>query len=92
MPHVLGMAAVELGLPTLHSGYWDPFFAACNDTDTLVCMHIGSSSQMPATSSDAPTPAAQTRPGRVVATDGDFALGSRALILARRVSETASAR
>ena len=34
----------KLGLPTLHSGYWDPFFAACDDTETVVCMHIGSSS------------------------------------------------
>ncbi len=45
----------KLGLPSLHSGYWEPFFDACDETDTLVCMHIGSSSQMPATSADAPT-------------------------------------
>ena len=45
----------KLGLPSLHSGYWEPFFDACDETDTLVCMHIGSSSQMPATSPDAPT-------------------------------------
>ena len=44
----------KLGLPTLHSGYWEPFFEACAETETLVCMHIGSSSQMPATSPDAP--------------------------------------
>lgn len=50
----------KLGLPTLHSRYWDPFFAACNDTETLICMHIGSSSQMPATSSDAPPAVAAT--------------------------------
>jgi predicted TIM-barrel fold metal-dependent hydrolase len=43
-----------LGLPSIHSGHWDPFFAACQDTDTVVCMHIGSSSRMPATSPDAP--------------------------------------
>jgi predicted TIM-barrel fold metal-dependent hydrolase len=47
-----------LGLPSIHSGYWDPFFAACQDTQTVVCMHIGSSSQMPAASPDAP-PAVQ---------------------------------
>jgi predicted TIM-barrel fold metal-dependent hydrolase len=47
-----------LGLPSIHSGYWDPFFAACQDTETVVCMHIGSSSQMPAASPDAP-PAVQ---------------------------------
>ncbi|HUF84541.1 MAG TPA: amidohydrolase family protein, partial [Acidimicrobiia bacterium] len=45
-----------LGLPSVHDpdGYWDPFFAACAETDTVVCMHIGSSSKMPSTSSDAP--------------------------------------
>jgi predicted TIM-barrel fold metal-dependent hydrolase len=45
---------VHLGLPSIHSGYWDPFFAACAETGTVVCMHIGSSSRMPATSADAP--------------------------------------
>src|SRR5437868_8692287 len=45
---------VHLGLPSIHSGYWDPFFLACQETGTTVCMHIGSSSKMPATSSDAP--------------------------------------
>ncbi len=44
----------HLGLPSIHSGYWDPFFAACQDTGTVVNMHIGSSSKMPATSPDAP--------------------------------------
>lgn len=44
----------KLGLPTIHSGYWNPFFEACAATGTTVCMHIGSSSQMPATSADAP--------------------------------------
>lgn len=43
-----------LGLPSIHSGQWDPFFAACQETETVVCMHIGSSSRMPATSPDAP--------------------------------------
>ncbi|MBV9661081.1 MAG: amidohydrolase, partial [Acidimicrobiales bacterium] len=44
----------HLGLPSVHSGLWDPFFAACAETRTVVCMHIGSSSRMPATSPDAP--------------------------------------
>ena len=45
-----------LGLPSIHDkdGYWDPFFQACVETDTVVNMHIGSSSQMPSTSPDAP--------------------------------------
>ena len=50
--------APNLGLPSIHSGYWDPFFLACEETQTVVCMHIGSSSKMPATSPDAP-PAVQ---------------------------------
>ena len=50
----------KLGLPTLHSGYWEPFFKACAETKTVVCMHIGSSSQMPATSPDAPPAVAAT--------------------------------
>lgn len=45
-----------LGLPSIHSGYWDPFFAVCQETGTVVNMHIGSSSQMPAASPDAPPP------------------------------------
>jgi predicted TIM-barrel fold metal-dependent hydrolase len=45
----------HLGLPTIHSGEWDPLFAACDETGTVVCMHLGSSSKMPATSADAPT-------------------------------------
>jgi predicted TIM-barrel fold metal-dependent hydrolase len=45
-----------LGLPTLYreDRFWDPFFTACQETDTTVCMHIGSSSRMPTTTSDAP--------------------------------------
>ena len=44
----------RLGLPSLHTGYWDPFIAACAETDTVVCLHVGSSSTAPTTSSDAP--------------------------------------
>jgi len=45
-----------LGLPSLHdkSRHWDPVFAACQETQTTLCMHIGSSSKMPSTSPDAP--------------------------------------
>jgi predicted TIM-barrel fold metal-dependent hydrolase len=50
----------HLGLPSIHSDYWDPFFAACEETGTTVCMHIGSSSKMPATSGDAPPAVAAT--------------------------------
>jgi predicted TIM-barrel fold metal-dependent hydrolase len=50
----------HLGLPSIHSGEWDPFIAACQDTKTVICMHIGSSSRMPATSADAPVAVAAT--------------------------------
>src|SRR5207244_6428848 len=31
-----------LGLPSIHdeNNYWEPFFAACEDTDTVINMHI----------------------------------------------------
>ena len=44
-----------LGAPSVHSGYWDPFFAACEETRTVVCMHIGSGSRILTTSEDAPS-------------------------------------
>ena len=43
-----------LGFPSVHTGAWDPVFAACQETRTILCMHIGSSSRMPQTSPDAP--------------------------------------
>ncbi|ONH59119.1 amidohydrolase [Frankia sp. CcI49] len=44
------------GLPSIHdaNGYWDPFFTACNETGTVICIHIGSSGQGQMTSDDAP--------------------------------------
>ena len=45
----------RLGLPSLHTGHWDPFLAACEETGTVVCLHVGSSSSAPATSSGAPS-------------------------------------
>ena len=45
-----------LGLPSLHdkNRYWDPFLRACDETSTVINIHIGSSSQIPTTSPDAP--------------------------------------
>ena len=63
----------HLGLPSIHSGFWDPFFQACQDTETVVCMHIGSSSKMPATSADAPIAVAATLSfGNAMASLSDF--------------------
>jgi predicted TIM-barrel fold metal-dependent hydrolase len=45
---------VPLGLPSLHSDHWDPFWKACADEGTIVCMHIGSSSKLVVTAPDAP--------------------------------------
>jgi predicted TIM-barrel fold metal-dependent hydrolase len=36
----------RLGYPSLHSGWWDPVLAACVDTGTVVCLHVGSSGMM----------------------------------------------
>jgi predicted TIM-barrel fold metal-dependent hydrolase len=45
-----------LGLPSIHdpSRYWDPVFRACDDTGTVICMHIGSGSKMADVSPFAP--------------------------------------
>jgi hypothetical protein len=43
-----------LNLPSIHTGYWDPMLATCNDTGVTLCMHIGSSSTNPKASPDAP--------------------------------------
>ena len=43
-----------LGLPSIHTSFWDSLWAACEEADTVVNMHIGSSSQAPTTGPDAP--------------------------------------
>ena len=44
----------KLGWPSIHSDHWDPVWQACSDQSVVVCMHIGSSSQLTITSPDAP--------------------------------------
>jgi predicted TIM-barrel fold metal-dependent hydrolase len=44
----------KLGWPSIHSDHWDPVWKACSDEAVVVCMHIGSSSQLTITSPDAP--------------------------------------
>ncbi|MGH8986459.1 MAG: amidohydrolase family protein [Acidimicrobiia bacterium] len=44
----------KLRLPSFHDDHWDPFWAACSDEGTIVCLHIGSSSQLVITADDAP--------------------------------------
>ncbi|WP_426512502.1 amidohydrolase family protein [Dactylosporangium sp. McL0621] len=43
-----------LGLPSLHTGHWDPIMRACAETGTVVNLHIGSSGSSPSTAEDAP--------------------------------------
>ncbi|MCD9623949.1 amidohydrolase family protein [Rhabdothermincola salaria] len=43
-----------LGLPSIHTGHWDPLLQACEETGTVVNLHIGSSGTAPSASPDAP--------------------------------------
>ena len=52
----------KLGLASLHSEHWDPFWAACQDLEILPCLHIGSSSTITVTA-----------PGRAIRRDRDAA-------------------
>ncbi|QFG20309.1 amidohydrolase family protein [Actinomadura sp. WMMB 499] len=45
----------KLGLPSVHTGHWDPLFRACDETGLVVSMHVGSSSNLIRTSPDMPT-------------------------------------
>ncbi len=44
----------KLGLPSIHTGYWDPLFDACVETGTSLNLHVGSSSWICSASSDGP--------------------------------------
>src|SRR3954465_585900 len=43
-----------LQMPSIHSGHWDPLFAACCDVGTVLCCHIGSASRSAPAAADAP--------------------------------------
>jgi len=47
-------APAFLGLPSIHTDYWDPVFRACEETSTVLMIHIGSSSRLTMPSDDAP--------------------------------------
>lgn len=34
---------VDLGLPSMHTDHWDPLLRACEETETVVCLHNASS-------------------------------------------------
>ena len=42
------------GLPSFYTDYWDPIWDACQETETVVCMHLGSQGRVPRPSNDAP--------------------------------------
>jgi predicted TIM-barrel fold metal-dependent hydrolase len=47
-------AMENFGLPSIHTSHWDPIMAACAETETVVCIHIGSAGALPAASPGAP--------------------------------------
>jgi predicted TIM-barrel fold metal-dependent hydrolase len=49
-----------LGMPSIHSGHWDPLFAACSELGTVLCCHLGSSSRGTLATADAPASVAMT--------------------------------
>lgn len=42
------------GLPSLHSGHWDPIVRACEETETVICLHGASSGWTAVQAMDAP--------------------------------------
>ncbi len=44
----------KLGWPSLHNEHWNPLWEACSEVGTVLCLHIGSSSQVVITSMEAP--------------------------------------
>ncbi len=44
----------QLHYPSIFTKAWDPFFAACEETGTVVCLHTGASSWAPLPSPDPP--------------------------------------
>jgi predicted TIM-barrel fold metal-dependent hydrolase len=46
--------SVPLGLPSFWSDHWDPVWRACEETDTVLCLHIGTSGMMADPSPGAP--------------------------------------
>ena len=45
---------VPLDLPSYYTDHWDPVWEACQETETVVCMHLGTSGQRYIPSPEAP--------------------------------------
>lgn len=46
--------SVPLGLPSYWDAHWDPVWRACEERQVVLCLHIGTSGQIPDPSPDAP--------------------------------------
>jgi predicted TIM-barrel fold metal-dependent hydrolase len=44
----------HLGLPSMHTEHWDPILEACEETQTVICLHTGSSFWTAVTTPGAP--------------------------------------
>lgn len=63
----------KLGVPSFHSEHWDPFWRVADDVGAVICLHIGSSSQVKLPSVDAPfTTMMNLQPTAVMDTAADL--------------------
>jgi predicted TIM-barrel fold metal-dependent hydrolase len=63
----------KLGVPSFHSDHWDPFWRACDEHQMVLCLHIGSSSQVKLPSLESPFTAMLTlQPTSVMDTASDL--------------------
>jgi predicted TIM-barrel fold metal-dependent hydrolase len=46
----------RFGFPSIHTRHWDPFLAACEETGTVLNIHLGTGLQATRPSSDSPLP------------------------------------
>ena len=56
----------HLGYPSWHSDAWDPLWRACEETNTVVSIHLGSGGKLVSTSDDAPVDVMMTLQPMVV--------------------------
>jgi predicted TIM-barrel fold metal-dependent hydrolase len=50
----------RFGFPSIHSSHWDPFFEACEETHTILNLHLGSGLKAQAVSTDSPVQVAKS--------------------------------
>ena len=75
-----------LGMPSIHTDEWDPLFAACCETGTVLCCHVGSSSKSASTSPDAPPPVPMNLSSvMAIYTLGDLLVGRRSGTASRQL-------